>query len=311
MGSIETGAEQRPYLFSTIYIETPVLVTNDSDKCHCIILLYVVILHSYSVDITTNNMTNMTNDLLTTRQVQDILKVNRITIYRMLKDGRLKGVKIGTQWRFHLSEVERMLGANNPASEFISNSADSNFPTHCVQTIQDLFAEVGQISALVVDMQGNPLTQISQPTEFCQMLLSTSSGINACRVSWQAFARDSVVVNGSKGSKFFTCHAGLHYVGAPIMGKDAQIGLFLAGQFYWQPPDPREEAERMRRLAAAHDVTPKDLLEAAAKIPVIDPSEHIRVEVWPATAARAIHSILNEKTAFMDRLQQIANLVQV
>ena len=32
-------------------------------------------------------------DLLTTRQVQDILKVDRITIYRMLQDGRLKGVK--------------------------------------------------------------------------------------------------------------------------------------------------------------------------------------------------------------------------
>jgi excisionase family DNA binding protein len=37
---------------------------------------------------------------LTTRQVQNILQVDRITIYRMLQDGRLKGVKIGQQWRF-------------------------------------------------------------------------------------------------------------------------------------------------------------------------------------------------------------------
>jgi excisionase family DNA binding protein len=253
----------------------------------------------------------MKNDLLTTRQVQDILKVNRITIYRMLNDGRIKGIKIGQQWRFHLSEVERMLGVKETTSEFISSSADSNFPTHCVQTIQDMFAEVSQISAVVVDMQGNPLTQISQPTEFCQMLLSTSSGVNACRVSWQAFARDSLIVNGAAPSKFFTCHAGLHYVGAPIMEKDTQIGLFLTGQFYWQPPDPREEAERIRRLAAVHDVRLKDLQEAATKVPVIDPSQHIRVEAWPSAAARAIHSILNEKTAFVDRLQQIANLVQV
>ena len=36
---------------------------------------------------------------LTTKQVQDLFKVDRITIYRMLQDGRLKGVKIGNQWR--------------------------------------------------------------------------------------------------------------------------------------------------------------------------------------------------------------------
>lgn len=270
-----------------------------------VICCYII---SILVDITMNNIMN---DLLTTQQVQDILKVNRITIYRMLNDGRLKGIKIGQQWRFHLSEVERMLGLNSSTSEFISSSADPNFPTHCVQTIQDMFAEVSQISALVVDMEGNPLTQISQPTEFCQMLLSTSSGANAYQASWQAFGRDSAVVNGSTGSKFFTCHAGLHYVGAPVMEKDTQIGLFLAGQFYWQPPDGREEAERIRRLAAVHDIALKDLQAAAKKIPVIDPSQHIRVEAWPSTAARAIHSILNERTAFMDRLQQIANLVQV
>jgi excisionase family DNA binding protein len=254
---------------------------------------------------------NTMNDLLTTRQVQEILKVNRITVYRMLDDGRLKGIKIGQQWRFHLSEVKRLLGENSPASEFTPIDPDSNFPTHCAQTIQDLFAEVGQISAVIVDMEGNPLTQVSQPTEFCQILLSSSSGLSACQNSWQSFARHSVAVNGAPGSKFFTCFAGFHYIGAPIMNKDAQIGLFLAGQFYWQPPDPREEAERIRRLATEHNLVLKDLQEAASKISVIDPAQHIRVETWPFTAARAIHSILNEKTAFMDRLHKIANLIQV
>ncbi len=51
----------------------------------------------------------MMDDLLTTKQVQDILKVDRITVYRMLNDGRLKGVKIGQQWRFPAREVERLL----------------------------------------------------------------------------------------------------------------------------------------------------------------------------------------------------------
>jgi ligand-binding sensor protein len=160
-------------------------------------------------------------------------------------------------------------------------------------------------------MEGTPLTQTSHPTGFCQILMSTPSGENACRASWQAFGRDSAVINGAAGSKFFTCFAGLHYVGAPIMERDTQIGLFLAGQFYWQLPDPREEAERIRRLASAHNVSPQDLQDAARKIPVIEPDQHPRVEDWPFTAARAVQSILHERLGFMERLQQIANLTKM
>ncbi|MCA9947998.1 MAG: helix-turn-helix domain-containing protein, partial [Anaerolineales bacterium] len=36
-------------------------------------------------------------DLLTTRQVQELLQVDRTTVYRMRKDGRLTGVKVGQQ----------------------------------------------------------------------------------------------------------------------------------------------------------------------------------------------------------------------
>ncbi len=256
------------------------------------------------------------NHLLTTRQVQDILKVDRITVYRMLQDGRLKGVKIGQQWRFPLNEVERIVGINLPAEEDPSTGADPNFPTHCVQTIQDLFADVAQISAVVVDMQGRPLTEVSRPTRFCEMLFSSPTGKNSCVASWQSFARDSATIIGAngavaEGSRFFTCQAGLQYIGAPIFDKEVQVGLFLAGQFYWQPPDPREETERIRRLSAAYNLPIDDLQAAAREIPVIDPAQHGRVETWPFTAARAVQSILHERLCFVERLQQIANLTQL
>jgi excisionase family DNA binding protein len=256
------------------------------------------------------------DDLLTTRQVQEILKVDRITVYRMLNDGRLKGVKIGQQWRFPAREVERMIGSNVPIETEAPANSDPNFPTHCVQAIQDLFAEISQISAVVVDMQGNPLTEMSHPTRFCQMLLSSPGGANACRTSWQSFARDSVDINGAdgqitEGARFFACQSGLQYIGAPIFDKDQQIGLFLAGQFYWQAPDPREEAERVRRLAGAFHLPLEALQEAEREVPIIDPAQHARVETWPFTAARAIQSILHERFCFVERLQQIANLTQL
>lgn len=255
------------------------------------------------------------DDLLTTRQVQDILKVDRITVYRMLHDGRLKGVKIGQQWRFPQREVDRLTGTSQITIEEPSVTAaggDSLFPVHCLQTIQDLFSEISQISALVLNMQGVPVTQISHPTRFCQMLMTSPSGKGLCQASWESFARSSAAGSQITGSgQFFSCQAGLQYIGAPIYDKGVQVGLFLAGQIYWQSPDPREESQRIRRLASTHGLPYEALLAAAREVPVIDPAQHVRVESWPLTAARAVQSILHERLCFVERLQQIANLTQI
>lgn len=246
------------------------------------------------------------DELLTTRQVQEILKVDRITIYRMLGDGRLKGVKIGQQWRFPQSEVDHLLGRNAGEAEFVPGVSDAGFPTHCVQTIQDLFSDVSQLPALVVDMDGEPVTKWSNPCTFCQAVMASPAGYKACRESWRNFANSS-----QDGTKFFTCHAGLQFVGAPVADKSGQVGLFLVGQFYWQSPDPREEAERVRRLAQISGLPQGTLQEAAADIQVIPTEQNRKVETWPFTAARAVNSILRERVGFMERLQQIANLTQI
>ena len=248
------------------------------------------------------------DDLLTTRQVQQLLKVGRITVYRMVQDGRLKGIKIGQQWRFPRAEVERFLGVS-PAATAQPAISDPAFPTHCVQTIQDLFADLSQLSTVVLDMQGNPLTIVSHPTRFHQLIQSSPTGQESCRASYQSFARTSAQMK--EASQVFTCASGLQYVGSPIFDRDAQIGIFLAGQFYWQPPDPREESGRLLRISATHNLPLEDLQAAARQIPVIDPAQKVRVEAWPVTAARAVMSILRERTNFMDRLQQIASLTQL
>jgi excisionase family DNA binding protein len=246
------------------------------------------------------------DDLYTTRQVQDILKVDRITIYRMLKDGRLKGVQVGRQWRFNRQEVERVVSGGSPVDESIQTSADNGFPTHCVQTIQELFASVSQVSSLMVDMQGNPLTQPSSPCSFCRLMLASPSGAAAGQSSWAAFTRQS-----QDGSRYFTCHAGLQYVAAPVFDQGSQVGLFLEGQFYWQSPEPRELTERLRRLAAIHDLPPEELEQAANGVPVIAPERHAQVETWPAAVAQSIESILQERSGFIQRLQKIADLTQM
>jgi excisionase family DNA binding protein len=246
------------------------------------------------------------DELLTARDVQEILKVDRITIYRMVNDGRLKGSKIGQQWRFLRRDIERLLG-NEPTPEDVAPvELTANFPTHCVQTIQDLFSDVSQTSALIVDTQGEPLTQVTHACSFCQVMLQSPSGQEACRATWRAISDEA-----SAGGKFFTCHAGIQYIAAPVVDGEKTVAFFLTGQFHWQAPDARENAERLRRLASSHHLPLEQLQQTAANVPVIDPDEQARVETWPEKAARAVQSILHERIGFITRLQQISTLTKI
>lgn len=55
-------------------------------------------------------LSNKTDDgLLTTQEVADKLRVSVTTIYRMIQKGEILTARVGVQWRFKLSDVERVL----------------------------------------------------------------------------------------------------------------------------------------------------------------------------------------------------------
>ncbi len=249
------------------------------------------------------------DNLYTVRQVQDLLKVDRITIYRMLQDGRLKGIKIGQQWRFPMKEVEKLVSGvpgSDDETESIMVSSEGNIPTHCVQTIQNLFTDISNTASLVVDMSGNPLTQMSSPCQFCQLMTTSLSGQKACQESWMQIA-----VSSGKGQTEFECHAGLHYHASPLYDQGKQIGAFLSGQVYLNKNDPETEYDRVTALARAHNIEVSQLLNASREIIVMTSDDNNNASRWPISAAKAIHSILNERSGFLQRLQKIADLTQI
>jgi len=48
-------------------------------------------------------------ELLTSNEIAKMLKVSKKTIYRMIDDGRLRGSKIGKEWRFKKDKLEKWL----------------------------------------------------------------------------------------------------------------------------------------------------------------------------------------------------------
>ena len=239
---------------------------------------------------------------LTSKQVQDLFKIDRITVYRMLQDGRLKGIKIGNQWRFSESEIKRLLSGVSLPEEV---NSESIFPTHCVQTIQDLYSSVTRFNAFVIDPNGELVTKKSRETTFCKLIQLSSSGSLACSESWKDF------FESSKGGKTdFVCHAGLNYVGAPIVSQKSIQGLFISGPFFFEHPHPQELEQRSQQLAEVHNLAPSELYAALQQVPVLSHEQRENLSDQPAAAAKAIESILTERSVFMNRLQQIANLTQ-
>ena len=250
-------------------------------------------------------------ELLTTKQVLEILQVDRTTIYRMLKDGRLSGVKVGQQWRFPRSEVEEMLTGTpappvEPAAAPRRAISREALPISCLQSVQDVSAETMEVGAIATDLDGHPLTQISNSGQFCNLIRSTESGHQACIDSWRKLARQH-----EKAPRFTTCHAGCHYARASIKLDDTPFAMLITGQFYITQPDAGEVQQRIARLAQLHGLDEAQLARAAAELPVLSTNKQEKITQWLEKLADTFSIIGRERADMLDRLRRIASMSSV
>ena len=247
------------------------------------------------------------SELLTTKQLQELLKIDRITVYRMLNDGRLKGVKIGNQWRFPQGEIDRLTGEepHTPIPD-VGAEALSDFPSDCVSKVQNIYAGIIGIGAVTVSLQGETLTEPAFCNPFCKLMLSNPSGRKACQSSWRKIALQTT---GTPSIQ--TCHAGLSYQRAIIQMDERPAAWLIGGQFYLGAPDPNQENERLVQLAEKHDIPIAALREAADRIPILKKYQQEQVVEWTPKVALTITSILCERSDLMNRLQRIADLSHI
>jgi excisionase family DNA binding protein len=251
-------------------------------------------------------------NLLSTKQLLEILNIDRTTVYRMLKDGRLNGIKVGNQWRFSHDEVEAILSGNthhsreeSPEEPVVITESDSakNLPVKCIQAMQEVFAEVLGVGAITTNLDGYPITNISNSCRFCQLILASDSGQQACRTSWKEIAASP------RGTGFSECHAGLQYAKAVVEINGQSSATLIAGQFYAQTPDPEKETHRIERLASKHNISLDDLQMAAQSLPVLSERTRSHIEKWLQKEARVIEEFSSERTRIVSRSQFQGNRV--
>lgn len=251
-------------------------------------------------------------DLLTTRQLQEILQIDRVTIYRMLEDGRLRGFKVGGQWRFSRHDIEAWLQSHRqskslsdaePGQDTSAATLSDPLPLACIQAIQGIFAEACEVAAITLSTDGTPLTEMSCPCKFCQLILSTPEARRQCLDSWQSFVKRQ-----DSSTQTYRCHAGLQYISEAIKVSEQPAAFILAGQFVTEPFPSDEQRANIKELAYSCGIDPSDLNETAGQVSVRTPEGVARISRLVKRTADTFAEIGRERSLLLKRLQQIAEM---
>ena len=256
----------------------------------------------------------MVTSFLTTRQLQEILQVDRTTIYRMAESGRIPGMKVGNQWRFPRTQIEAWLKTQSPAATVdvavpagngkTAQGMGDLLPMECVQLIQDTFADTLGVMILITDLDGNPITEPSNP---CGLFVAMEKSPNAhkrCLQLWADLARaPSLQPTFTRSHLGLMCARGLIRVGAELKGMLVVGGIAPAD---WPP----REAE-LQRIAQDLDVDPDLIRREANEVFVVEPNEQKRILGTVQRIADIMAHIATERSALYARLQNVAALPQL
>lgn len=266
------------------------------------------------------------SDFLTTRQLQEILHVDRTTIYRMADGGRVPAVKVGSQWRFPRRAVESWLklqsdagvaadaaltpapaGAANGAALSATGNAlgmDKLLPVECVLKIQDAFADLLGVTLIAADLRGEPLLPPSNLCGLLRLAWQQPAGRQACMADWAELAAGPGVAAEVRAGRLGLLHThGLVRVGSEIKALVVAAGIAPEP---W-PPD----ADEVARLAALLEVSEATLRDELGGVQRLDAADQQRLPAVVQRVADIIAHILSERNLLFTRLQHIADLSQI
>jgi excisionase family DNA binding protein len=253
--------------------------------------------------------------MLTAREMQDLLQVDRSTIYRMAEAGQLPAVKVGKQWRFPADGVENWLASqsvspapgvavnHSAAGHATLSHADlaSMLPLECVQLIQDAFAELLGVMLVVTHLDGQPITQVSNPGRLYEVLARAEGGFQMCYQKWRELGQVPALE-----PRFAPSLAGLLCARALVRIGDQLKGMVVV--FGVAPPDWAPAPEDVRDLADSLNLPAEQVHAAFDTAARLTHAEQKKVLVTLQRTADILAHISNERVALLDRLASIAQL---
>lgn len=252
----------------------------------------------------------MSDKLLTTKEVEQLIRLNRVTIYRLIREESFPAVKIGNQWRFPRQQVEGWLNAHELDTKVLEKPEQSaTVPEHLfanveVMALLEAFARSLNLSVFVLDRDGKLLTDCLQERHpFCEYVRQNGQ---SCLAQEAHLHHSNVEFDRLHILK---CNAGLNYLQIPIFFEDATIALLLMGPIVMNSDDDRQLQASLQSFADHRQHDHKILLQhyrtvQTFSIEQIHTLAHLLGEVM-----NTMLTAVNRRMQAVEQLDRIAELV--
>ncbi len=249
------------------------------------------------------------SDLLTTKELQTLLGVDRKTVYRMLKDKQLPAVRVGGQWRFPRQAIHHWLHddelAATPQPRLVNDDNNDILPLDCFASVQDVFAEATGVGAITTDLDGNPLTEMSHSCAFCQLILASPEGRKRCQASWRRLGVSAAP------TQLETCHAGLAYARGKIQVEQEFVAMVFAGQIVTTTAARKRILANVPALAESCNIPEIELRRAAGAIQIIEPLHATKILRMLDKVAQTFSQIGRRRLDLLLRLRRVAQIAAI
>lgn len=240
---------------------------------------------------------------LTTRDLQELIRVDKSTIYRMAEDGRIPAVKIGRQWRFPEAAVHEMLGRmpqSEPAPPGGEALIEALSPA-ATQAIADLAAQALEAMVVVTAMDGRPVSEVANPCGLFAALVAEPGVLPRCVDTWAGYGAVPDLTPAFRRSQFgFLCARSFIRVGNELLGMVIVGGI---APEVW-PPDGSEIAEIANELGVGTGIVAEHIEEVFH----LDGDAKQRILALLPRIAVVVSHMVGTASQFVNRLDAIASL---
>jgi excisionase family DNA binding protein len=248
--------------------------------------------------------------MLTTKDLQQLLHVDRSTIYRMAEAGQLPAMKVGRQWRFPADRINRWLedrnmrpAANHASPDPILSGSPLNglLPTEYITSIGGLFGEMLGVMVVVTDMDGEPLAPPSNQCGLFRLVNEQPGAVQQCVAGWRELAHDL-----DMAPRFAPSHLGLLCARSYVRVGAELRGIILVGGIApatWPPAEPEVE-----QIAAEFGVDADLIRDHLEDVYHLDDAGRERVLTLLPRLARFLSEVTNERKQLLSKLDAIAAL---
>jgi hypothetical protein len=174
----------------------------------------------------------------------------------------------------------------------------------CVQLVQDAFADALGVMIVITDMQGRPITRVSNVCGLYAAVIGNEEAVTRCIQNWQRMAGAVPLEPRFAPSDLgLLCARGLIRVGNELKGMVFMGGIAPAT---W-PPTPEE----LRAIADHFGLEPGYVEAHVNEVHRLDKPALDRALGFVQRIADVVSHIVEDRNALYSRLQAIASLTSL